>query len=82
MFGVLGVDLWFNQAHANHGSYLTTMYPDTWAHIPFNKYPFHSQYGDGTEVPLGVIQVRDAILYLRLRTLIKVLAPPNHEILI
>ena len=56
---ILGQQLWFNQAHAHHASYYNYMYPDTWGKsgIPFEKYPFHTYYGDGSAISEDVLQV-------------------------
>ena len=57
---ILGQQLWFNQAHAHHASYYNYMYPKTWGKsgIPFEKYPFHTYYGDGSEINEDVLQVK------------------------
>ena len=43
----------------HHATFYTDMYPDTWgtSEIPFNRFPFHTYYGDGSEISADVIQV-------------------------
>ena len=53
----IGEDLWFNQANALHGSYLATGWPEVFGEIPYSKVPYHTQYGDRTEIPEDIIQV-------------------------
>ena len=42
-----------------HGSYLTVTRPDCWAkdNLGYDQMPFHTCYGDGTEIPENFIQV-------------------------
>ena len=42
-----------------HGSYLTVTNPEIWArgNLGYDQMPFHTYYGDGTEIPEDYIQV-------------------------
>ncbi len=59
---LVGEKLWFNQIHRKHAS--------IWKHhplwekfdIPYNEFPTHSYYGDGSDIPDNVIQhIRDVM---------------------
>ncbi|XP_077977805.1 dapdiamide synthesis protein DdaC-like [Glandiceps talaboti] len=51
-----GEDVWFNHIHAHHASYFK--YHPMWSHLdlPDNRYPFHSYYGDGSELEEETVQ--------------------------
>ncbi|XP_077980263.1 dapdiamide synthesis protein DdaC-like [Glandiceps talaboti] len=54
--------VWFNQVSLHHASFFD--YHPRWVGVrcPGNKYPFHTYYGDGTEIDIGTIQhIRDVI---------------------
>ena len=61
---ILGEAVWFNQASSMHGSYLTVTKPEIWAkgNLGYDQMPFHTYYGDGTEIPEDYIQV-NIVLY-------------------
>ncbi|XP_035686982.1 dapdiamide synthesis protein DdaC-like [Branchiostoma floridae] len=55
-----GEEIWFTQPHSMNASYFKA-HPD-WSKkdIPDNRYPFHTYYGDGSDIPLDVLQhIRD-----------------------
>ena len=56
---LIGKTSWFNQSTIHHATFYTEMYPDTWGKsgIPFERFPFHTYYGDGSEIHNDVIQV-------------------------
>ena len=52
-----GENVFFNQVNAMHGSYTLTNYPEIWRKVSFKKMPYHTLFGDGTEIPDDYIQV-------------------------
>ena len=57
LFLLPGESVFFNQVNAMHGSYTLTNYPEIWKKVSFKKMPYHTLFGDGTEIPDDYIQV-------------------------
>jgi len=51
-----GEELWFNQCHSQNASYFKAHPYFCNLDIPDNRYPFHTYYGDGTEIEPEVLQ--------------------------
>ena len=75
---LLGENVFFNQVNAMHGSYTLTNYPEVWRKVSFKKMPYHTLFGDGTEIPDDYIQVSGP----RKRLKISVFAPKSFSIFI
>lgn len=60
----LGETLWFNHAHRKHASIWKYNHPlwSKYTDLPYNRFPTHSYYGDGSEIPENIIQhIRDVM---------------------
>lgn len=63
-YPVTGETLWFNHAHRKHASIWKYNHPlwRKFTDLPYNRFPTHSLYGDGSEIPEDVIQhIRDVM---------------------
>lgn len=57
-----GEEVWFNQIAPHHGSYFRNHPNFIDANQPLHTYPFHCQYGDGTEfLPEEIADIRTAV---------------------
>ena len=48
--------VWFNQVHSMHASYLRESFQFRGQLLPDLMYPYHTCYGDGSEIKIGDIQ--------------------------
>ncbi|XP_077977692.1 dapdiamide synthesis protein DdaC-like [Glandiceps talaboti] len=57
-----GVKVWFNAVSGHHASYFYDHPSMSHVRLPTNRYPYHTFYGDGSEIEPEVLQhIRDVI---------------------